>query len=197
VSGERPPGARDQLPPAWREEITECFKAMALTVYGVLLRFAQGDRELAEALVQETFRRASRKWHALRHLTDEQRRAWLIQVAVACAIDAFRRADTERRKRPQVQVLFQPRTTDVHEDAMTGIAVEHFIKALNKMPPQRARVAFLYWGCEWTNGEIASALGITPGRVSQQVAKAKARLRSELAPYVPFEPDEPEGGTRS
>jgi RNA polymerase sigma-70 factor, ECF subfamily len=197
VSGERPPMAREQLPPGWREEIAECFKAMALMVYGVLLRFAQGDQELAAALVQETFRRATRKWHMLRALTDEQRRAWLIRVAVACAIDAFRRADTERRKRPQIQARYQPRATDVHEDAMTAIAVEHFIKVLNKMPPQRARVAFLYWGCEWTNGEIARALGITPGRVSQQVAAAKARLRSELAPYVPFEPDEPEGGTSS
>jgi RNA polymerase sigma factor (sigma-70 family) len=83
---------------------------------------------------------------------------------------------------------------DVPTEVMTIIAVEHFIKAIEGMPPERARVAFLFWRCGWKNHEIAEVLGITAGRVSQQVRAAKAALRDELDPYVPFEPSAPEGG---
>ena len=75
---------------------------------------------------------------------------------------------------------------------MTAMAVEQFIKVLNKMPRNRPWWLFLYWRCEWTNSEIAAALSITPGAVSQHIAKARATLRRELGPYVPFEPREPE-----
>ena len=196
MSEQSPPGRPEELPPEWREELEECFKATARRLHRVLLRFAQGDHELASVIVQETFRKAAGKWARLRALTPRKRRASLIRIALASSIDAFRRTDTERRKRPLVQALYQPRPADVHEEAMTSIAVERFVKVLNEMPRQQARVAFLYWRCEWTNIEIARLLDITPGRVTQHIAKARTRLISELSPYVPFETDEPEGGAR-
>lgn len=197
MSEQRPAEPLEQLPPEWRAEIEECFKAAAPRVYRVVLRFAQGDRELAAGLVQETFREATQKWSELRVMEEEKRIAWLIRVAVNRAIDVFRRGETERRKRPQVHMRYEPAETNVHEEAMTAIAVEQFIKVLNKMPRQQARVAFLYWRWEWSNSEIAAALGISRGAVSQHIAKAKATLRRELGPYVPFEPGKPEGGARS
>ena len=199
VSEQRSPGPPEpeHLPPEWRTEIEDCYVAMAPTVYRVLLRFGQGDHGLAAGLVQETFREATRKWSELRAEDEEARRRWLIRVAVNRAIDVFRHRETERRKRPQVRMRYGPTETNVHEEVMTAIAVEQFIKVLNKMPRQQARVAFLRWRCEWTNSEIAAALSITPGAVSQHTTKARATLRRELSPYVPFEPREPEGGTCS
>jgi RNA polymerase sigma factor (sigma-70 family) len=187
----------EQLPPEWRAEIEECYRATAPKVYRVLLRFGQGDHELAAALVQETFREATRKWSELRAMDEEIRTGWLIRVAVNRAIDVFRHGATERRKRPQVRMRYESAETNVHEEVMTAIAMEQFIKVLNKMPRQQARVAFLYWRCEWTNSEIAAALSITRGAVSQHITKARATLRRELGPYVPFEPREPEGGACS
>ena len=197
MSEETPPETGEELPPEWQEELEDCFRVMSPRVFRVVLRLAQGDRQFANAMVQETFRKAAEKWVGLRTLTDEERLASLIRIAVGISIDAFRRTGTERRKRPLVQVSYQPRPADVHEEAMTAIAVERFVKVLNEMPRQQARVAFLYWRLECPNGEIAWLLGITPGRVTQLIAKARARLRSELGPYVPFETDEPEGGARS
>jgi RNA polymerase sigma-70 factor, ECF subfamily len=199
VSEQRSPEPEplEQLPPEWQTETEECYRAMAPRIYGVLLRFGQGDHELAAVLVQETFREATQKWSALRAMDEEIRTKWLIRVAVNSAIDVFRHGETERRKRPQVRMRYEPTETSVHEKVMAAIAVEQFIKVLNEMPRQRARVAFLHWRCEWINSEIAAALGITPGAVSQHIAKARATLRRELGPYVTFESREPEGGVCS
>lgn len=191
------PEPHEQPPPEWRKEIEECYRATAPRVYRVLLRLGQGDHDLAAAQVQETFREATPKWSELRAMDKEIRTKWLIRVAVNSAIDVFRHGETERRKRPQVRMRYEPVETNVYEEVMTAIAVEQFIKVLNKMPRQQARVAFLYWRCEWTNSEIAAALSITRGAVSQHIAKARATLRRELGPYVPFEPPEPEGGACS
>jgi RNA polymerase sigma factor (sigma-70 family) len=147
--------------------------------------------------VQQTFQEATQKWSELRAESEDIRAKWLFRVAVNSAIDVFRRAGTERRKWPQVRMYYAPSETNVQERAMANIAAEQFIKVINEMPPQRGRVAFLYWRCEWTNGEIARALGISPACVSQHTAKAKATLRRELGPYVPFEFGEPEGGAGS
>jgi RNA polymerase sigma factor (sigma-70 family) len=194
VSEQAPREPHEQIPPEWCAEVEECFRVNAEDVYGALLRFTQGDAELARLLVQHTFQEATQKWSELRSQPEDIRTKWLFRVAVNRAIDVFRHAGTERRKWPQVRMYYTPAETDVQERAMANIAAEQFIKVINKMPRQRARVAFLYWRCEWTNGEIARALGISRPCVSQHVAKAEATLRRELSPYVPFEFGEPKGG---
>ena len=40
------PEPLEQLPPEWRTETEECYRATAPRVYRVLLRFGQGDQEL-------------------------------------------------------------------------------------------------------------------------------------------------------
>lgn len=188
------PQEHRRLPPEWQEEIKACFTAAAPKVEGFLRRITQGDRQLAAALVQETFKQAVEKWCQLRARTDNEREAWLFEVARDRAIDAFRRAGTERRKLPEVCIRYRPAETDVHREAMVAIAIEHFIKVVNEMPAQRALVASLYWRCQWSNREIAKSLGITPGAVSQHVSKARETLKRELSPYVPFDLPDMEGG---
>jgi RNA polymerase sigma factor (sigma-70 family) len=191
VSEQVPP---EQIPPEWRAEVEECFEATAEDIYRALLRFAQGDVELARFLVQLTFQKATQKWAELRAKPEDIRAKWLFRVAVNSAIDVFRRTAVERQKWPQVRMYYAPSEANVQERAMANIAAEQFIKVIYAMPPQQGRVAFLYWRCEWTNGEIARALGISPACVSDHVTKARATLRKELSPYVPFEFGEPEGG---
>jgi RNA polymerase sigma factor (sigma-70 family) len=194
VSDKVPPRERGRVPPEWRGEIRDCFVVAAPKVYGFLRCLAQGDRELSADLVQETFKQATESWGELRARSGEGREAWLLQVARNLAVDAFRRAGTRRRKLPQVGLRYQPAEADVHAEAMAGVAIQHFIKVVDAMPRQRALVASLYWRCGWSNGEIARGLGITPGAVSQHLAKARAILKGELSPYVPFDPSGPEAG---
>jgi RNA polymerase sigma factor (sigma-70 family) len=175
-----------KIPPEHREEIEDCFKLMSGSVHGFLRRFT-GDKELSEDLVQETFRKAAQNWRELRGLTEAECTAWLIKVAFNTAADVFRRSETARKMRPQVRDRYLPAETDVHRQAMTSIAVQHFIEVTDKMPPRRRQVAFLYWRCGWNNHEIAAELGITAGRVSQHIKEARRVLAQELRPYSPFD----------
>jgi RNA polymerase sigma factor (sigma-70 family) len=184
----------DEILSDYRDEITSFFQSMAGAIYGFLRRLCQGDTQLCEDLVQETFKKAWGNWPVWRDLTEGQRVSSLMNVALYTAINHFRHEETVRRKWPQVYMHYGPTEVDVPRDAMTTIAIEHLIKVIEEMPPERAKVAFLFWRCGWTNQEIAAALGITPGRVSQQVKAARATLKNELGPYVPFEPSDPKGG---
>jgi RNA polymerase sigma factor (sigma-70 family) len=190
------PKSPDSLPPAWRDEAQDCFKGLGQQIYGFVLRFAQGDHELALVVVQETFKEASvkRNWGQLRTRTEEGRKAWLLRVATNRAISAFRRTDTEREKWPLVCAGYEPHERGADEEAIANIAAEQLVRIIYKMPPQQARVAFLYWRCGWSVSQIARKLGITPGRVSQHKAKAEEKLKRELGPHMIFDFSEPKEG---
>jgi RNA polymerase sigma-70 factor (ECF subfamily) len=186
-----------EISPDYRDEVRDCFKAMSTRVHATLRRLTRGDHQLAEDLVHETFIKAWDNWHVLRDLTEEERAGWLIRVAVNTAVDVFRHNKTACEKAPEVWARYRPPESDAYREALTSIAIRHFIRVINAMPAQRGLVAFLAWRCGWRSTEIAAALGITPGRVSQHLKAAGETLRKELGPYVPFEPGEPEGGARS
>lgn len=183
-----------EVSPDYRDELKDCFKAMSGDVYATLRRLTRGDEQLSEDLVQETFRKAWERWDDLRDLTQEERGRWLTRVAVNTAISVFRRDERAREKMPMVWANYHPPEPDAHRDALTSIAIERFIALINDMPAKRGHVAFLYWRCGWTNSEIAKALGISRGGVTQHIGAARKTLRKELGPYVPFEPSETEGG---
>jgi RNA polymerase sigma-70 factor, ECF subfamily len=175
-----------KIPPEYRDEIEDCFKSRSGSVHGFLRRFTR-DNELSEDVVQETFRKAAQNWRELRRLTETERTAWLIRVAFNTAADILRRSETARKMRPQVRDRYFPTETDVHRQAMTSIAVQHFIEETGKMPPQRHRAAFLHWRCGWTIQEIAEEMGITASAVSQHIKAAREVLAKELRPYIPPE----------
>lgn len=79
-----------ETPPCYQDEIKDCFKTMSGRVYTTLRRLTQGDQQLSEDLVQETFQMACRNWQDLRELTEEERAGWLTRVAINTAIDVFR-----------------------------------------------------------------------------------------------------------
>jgi RNA polymerase sigma-70 factor (ECF subfamily) len=169
---------------------------MSPRIYVTLLRLTQGDHQLSEDLVQDTFRKAWQDWASVRDRPEDQQAAWLTRVAVNTAIDIFRRNTTAQQTITQLAEQYEPPEPDLTRKALTSIAVQRFIEVVNTMPAQRSRIAFLAWRCGWRPGEIAAALGITPGQVSQQLSAAKSTLRDELGPYLPFEPADVEGGTR-
>lgn len=182
--------------PEYRQEIEDFFRSMSTSVYRYLYRLTLKDEQLSEDLVQETFRKAAQSWHELRGLTEEKRLAWLKTVAFNTATDVFRHEETARENRPLIRERYMPAEADVCRQVITSMAVQRFIEVIDTMPPARRRVALLFWRYGWQNHEIAEALGITPGRVTQQIQAARETLREELGPYVPFEPSEPEGGAR-
>ena len=184
----------ETVPPEYSDEVIECFKLMSEEIHRFLRNLTQGDKALAADLVQVTFEKAWKAWPELRGLSADARAGWLMTVAFNSAIDSFRRAETAEVKLPQIYFRYGRPDMDVHREAMTSIAIRRFVEVIDQMPPQQARVAFLSWRCGWSQNEIATALGISPGRVSQLVSTARDRLKSELSSYVPFDSSKPEGG---
>ena len=173
------------ISPGDRKELEDCYKSKSEAVYRFLYRFTAQDTQLAKDLVQETFKKATEKWDELCCLPDENREAWLIEIAKRTAISSFRRQETVRKKWPAVQARYRPSEADVHAQAMDRIAMRRFIEVIGTMSATRRQVAFLYFRCGWKQHQIAKALGISASRVSQQLKQAIRTLEEELRPYIP------------
>ncbi len=52
--------------------------------------------------------------------------------------------------------------------------------ALRELSPAQAQAVWLVHGCEWTYGETAVALDVSPSTVGTHIARAMVRLREHL-----------------
>lgn len=82
---------------------------------------------------------------------------------------------------------YRPRNTDIHEEALTAIALQRCWTVIEQMPQQQHLAALLRWGKDMSIGEIAEVLGIAPGTVSAHLASARKRLLNAVGPDAPFE----------
>jgi RNA polymerase sigma factor (sigma-70 family) len=125
-----------------------------------------GNAESAEDVVQEAFTRVHGRAAEL-----DNPGGYLRMTVVNLCRDRERRRARERRARS----LFIP---------ATSLSLEAFemIDVLLRLPyRQRAVLVLRYWG-DWTELEIAKALGCRPGAVKTLASRGLARLRKEVGP---------------
>lgn len=129
-----------------------------------------GDRDWAEEVAQETFLRALRQ----EQLTSE--RAWLFAVATNLVRDEARR---DARRRKHLALLAEQERGSVAEPEPTSMerAEEAALarKAVDALA-ERDRLALLMREEGLDYGEIAEALGLSPGSVGTTLARARRRL---------------------
>jgi RNA polymerase sigma-70 factor, ECF subfamily len=157
-------------------DLRALYDAHALALLAYALRLCDGDRALAEDLVQETLVRA---WRHLDRLdpTAGPVRPWLFTVAQHLAIDAHR----ARRARP-------PEVGDAALDAVPGldriestldrIVLTDALQSLSK--EHRAVIVETYYRGR-TVAETAGVLGIPPGTVKSRCYYALRALKLALA----------------
>jgi RNA polymerase sigma-70 factor, ECF subfamily len=157
-------------------DLRALYDAHALALLAYALRLCDGDRALAEDLVQETLVRA---WRHLDRLDPAAGpvRPWLFTVAQHLAIDAHR----ARRARP-------PEVGDVALDAVPGldriestldrIVVTDALQSLSK--EHRAVIVETYYRGR-TVAEAAGVLGVPPGTVKSRCYYALRALKLALA----------------
>ncbi len=129
-----------------------------------------GDRDWAEEVVQETFLRA------LRQVTIVNERAWLFAVATNLVRDEARRESRRRRHlallaEEQRESVVEPVGTEI-ERAQEAAFARRAVEAL----VERDRLALLMREEGLDYGEIAEALGLSPGSVGTTLARARRRL---------------------
>jgi RNA polymerase sigma-70 factor, ECF subfamily len=145
--------------------------APALRAYAQ--RLMNGDRQLAEDIVQETMIRA---WRSAGQVPPRARRPWLFRTARNLVVDSYR----ARKARP----------TEVSPEAMDA-AVEAddldealdtllLIDALRALSPEHRAVIFDAYYRGQTAAQIAEARGLPPGTVRSRIHYALQALRLAL-----------------
>jgi RNA polymerase sigma-70 factor (ECF subfamily) len=156
------------------EDITRLY----LELREKLTAFALGllrNRELAQEVVQATFRKALES-------TDEIRgdlRGWLFRVACNEAMAIRRRKGVEDRWRGQ-QSGSQPEVPLPHDDLIRWEQVKRVRDALERLPPEQRTVVRMRIYEELTFAEIAQRLSIPLGTVLTRMRLATGKLQHAL-----------------
>ena len=159
------------------------------SVLGYLMRMS-GDREQAEDLFQETFKRVHEKAHTLR---GNHFKPWLFTIATNVAIDGMR-----RRRRLQVVSLNQKldcangrceelgavavadNQCEPSQKAIRAEQKEQVRRAIESLPAnQRATLVLAYYQ-QLSYREVAEALGCSIGTVKAQMYRALKTLAQRL-----------------
>lgn len=139
-----------------------------------------GDQHLAEDLVQSALARTHRRWAHLHHVGNAE--AYIRRTMYHLQVSWWRRprvAESLPGELPETR-----RGGDDHaEVTSTRLALR---RALLQLTPKQRAVLVLRFFEDQSEAETAELLGVTPGTVKSQTAKALARLRTvapELAEY--------------
>jgi RNA polymerase sigma-70 factor (ECF subfamily) len=172
-----------------REAFGELVRRYGDGVLGYLVKMSR-NREQAEDLFQETFKRVHEKAHTFR---GSNFKSWLFRIATHVAIDGMR-----RRKRLRVISLSQERdcpngdcgtletvtaaadTYDPSEEAQRAEQVEKVREAVASLPArQRATLVLAYYQ-QLSYREVAATLGCSIGTVKTQMYRALRTLAERL-----------------
>lgn len=127
-----------------------------------------GDRAVAEELAQDALVAVDRKLEGLENPTGYLRRV----VVNRCA--SWHRSHQRELRRMRRATAGAPTTYTPATDEMLSL--------LTALPyQQRAAVTLRYWA-DWTDADIAAALGVAESTVRVLVHRAVATLRTELRP---------------
>lgn len=158
------------------------------SVLGYLMRMT-GNREQAEDLFQETFKRVHEKAHTLRGLGFK---SWLFRIATNAAIDGLR-----RQKRLRVVSLNQSvgccdencdelgavvaaDCCDASDEAIRAEQKEQVRQAVDELPAkQRATLVLAYYQ-QLSYSEAAEVMGCSTGTVKVQMSRALRTLARRL-----------------
>jgi len=143
----------------------EAFPDLYRLAYRVSFRVL-GDRGDAEDVAQEALARAHVRWLRLR----ERPEGWIVTVATNLSIDRH------RRRRRLTSLVMEPLTlVDVHQAERIDLA-----RALRRLPRRQREVVVLRYLADWSESDVAAALGVSAGAVKSHASRGLAALRQHL-----------------
>jgi RNA polymerase sigma-70 factor (sigma-E family) len=125
-----------------------------------------GDRGDAEDVAQEALARAHLRWERLAGHPE----GWVVTVATNLAIDRCRR----RRRSP-------PPAAEPLALVDTSLAERlDLARALHRLPRRQRQVVVLRYLADWSEVDVAAALGCSAGSVKSHAFRGLASLRHHL-----------------
>ena len=157
-----------------RRAMAALYSAHRGRVYSVVRRMV-GDDHLAEDVSQDAWVRAFEKLHMFRG--ESSFGTWMHRLAVNAALNRLRR----QSKRPDVEKAAEIKTVQ-HATDDTVLNQRLLGQALDRLSDGYRQVLVLHDVEGLTHEEIAKRMGIAIGTSKSQLHKARARMRSLLAP---------------
>ena len=133
-----------------------------------------GDRGDAEDVAQEAMARTHLRWDRLA----ERPEGWVVRVATNLAIDRYRHRRRRSTARPELTLI------DAHLADRLDLAT-----ALRRLPRRQRQVVVLRYLADWSEADVAAALGCTAGTVKVHAFRGLATLREHLGDVVMEEGD--------
>lgn len=131
------------------------------------------DVGAAEEVVQDAYVGMYRRWYRLRD--PDKAVAYLRQSTVNGARSALRRRGRARRALPRLL------PTGGAPDVATQVASRRAVtEALARLPERQREVLVLRYYADWSEAQIADALGISRGAVKTHASRGLAALRPSL-----------------
>jgi len=148
-----------------------------------------GNRDQAEDLFQETFKRVHEKAHTFR---GEGFKSWLFTIATRVTIDGVRRrkrrmtvsldqeTDCDEQTGSQLAAVADENAASPADELLRQEQKEQVRKAVESLPTgQRATLILAYYQ-QLSYREVAEALGCSVGAVKTQMSRALATLAQRL-----------------
>jgi len=158
-------------------------------VLGYLMRMSS-NREQAEDLFQETFKRVHEKAHTFR---GHQFKSWLFRIATHVAIDSLRRrrrlrvvslnqnldcVDTEGRELGVAAVADD--SYEPCKEAIKSEQAKQVQQAIQSLPTKQRATLILAYYQQLSFSEVATVLGCSIGTVKTQMYRALRTLAKKL-----------------
>jgi RNA polymerase sigma-70 factor (ECF subfamily) len=155
---------------AWYERVAPAVIASLAVVVG--------DRELAREGTADAFLKALVDWERVRVMDNPQ--AWVFKVALNLTRRAARRAARERESWRRAATGRPLAVADPADGDVWRLVAQL---------PYRTRLAMvLRYVADWTEPEIASAMGVTRGTVATLIHRGRQQLGAQLAQPLETQP---------
>jgi RNA polymerase sigma-70 factor, ECF subfamily len=160
---------------ATEEQVRRIYRETLDDFYGVVSRRCDGDRELAEDVVQETWLRAVRSWRS--DGIPERPMAWLTTVAVRILANHYRRRTVERLDDGTADSIPAPDADDARDSFERRSLVE---RAIARLPFLQKGLIEAFHFERRPVAEIASSLALSERAVEGRLRRARQNLRREI-----------------
>lgn len=171
-----------------RAAFSELVRRYADSVLGYLYHMT-GDRDQAEDLFQETFRKVHEKCHRFR---GERFKSWLFTIATHSAIDAARR--NQRRTTISLDqetdcgspqgcthgALIAADTSDPADELVREEQKAQVRQAIESLPVKQRATLILAYYQQLSYREVAHVMGCSVGTVKTQMSRALGTLARKL-----------------
>ncbi|MBT6253887.1 sigma-70 family RNA polymerase sigma factor [Candidatus Uhrbacteria bacterium] len=151
-------------------------------IYKYILRRV-GHRQTAEDLISSTFMKAFTKLDTYKKGTGSFQ-AWLYRIATNNVIDHYRRAGKRQEVDIEPMIHLETNEPGPERHASNAIDRENIEEVLGKLPDKDQEVLQLKFFAEFSNIEIAEALGISVSNSGVRIYRALKKFESIYKEYV-------------